>query len=58
MKIMKLLGHKTLRCTNIAASSTLGQILSLITICMNKTLLHTCVTVQPLTALKIILIYV
>ena len=36
----------------------LGKILSAVTICMNKTLLHTCATVQPLTALKIILIYV
>ena len=36
----------------------LGKILSPITICLNKTLLHTCATVQPLMALKIILIYV
>ena len=36
----------------------LGQILSPVTICENKTLLHTCATVQPLMALKIILIYV
>ena len=36
----------------------LGQILPPVTICMNTTLLHTCATVQPLTALKIILIYV
>ena len=36
----------------------LGQILSPVTICMNKTLLNTCATVQPLTALKIIFIYV
>ena len=36
----------------------LGQILSPVTICKNKTLLHTCTTVQPLMALKIILIYV
>ena len=35
-----------------------GQILPLVTICMNKTLLHTCATVQTLTTLKIILIYV
>ena len=36
----------------------LGKILSPVTICMNKNLLHTCATMQPLTALKIILIYV
>ena len=36
----------------------LGQILSPVTICMNKTLLYTHATVQPLTALKIIFIYV
>ena len=36
----------------------LGQILPPVTICINTTLLHTCATVQPLTALKIILIYV
>ena len=36
----------------------LRQILSLVTICMNKTLLHTRAIVQPLIALKIILIYV
>ena len=34
------------------------QILSPFTICMNTTLLHTYATVQPLTTLKIILIYV
>ena len=36
----------------------LGQILTPVTICMNKTLLHTCATVQPFMALKIILIYI
>ena len=36
----------------------LGQILSPVTIYMNKTLLHTCATVQPLMTLKIILIYI
>ena len=36
----------------------LRQILSPVTICMNKTLLYTRATVQPLKALKIILIYV
>ena len=36
----------------------LGLILSSVTICINKTWLHTCATVQPLTTLKIILIYV
>ena len=44
MKIKKLLGHKTLRCTNTIASSIedeLGQILSPVTIGMNTTLLHT-----------------
>ena len=36
----------------------LRQILSPVTICMNKTLLHTRATVKPFTALKIILIYI
>ena len=36
----------------------LGKILSLVKICINKTLLHTCATVQLVTTLKIILIYV
>ena len=36
----------------------LWQILSPVTICMNKTALHTCAIVKPLMALKIILIYV
>ena len=62
MKIKKLLGHKTLWCINTATSSRkkneLGKILSPVIICMNKTFLHTCATVQPLTTLKIILIYV
>ena len=36
----------------------LGQILSPVTNCMNKTLIYTCATVLSLTVLKIILIYV
>ena len=36
----------------------LRQILFSVTICIIKTLLHTCATVQPLTGFKIILIYV
>ena len=61
LKIMKPFGHKTLRCTNTVASSRerwTRQILSPVTICINKTLFYTCTTMQPLTTLKIILIYV
>ena len=61
MKIKKLLGYKTLWCTKqqlLQEKDELGQILSLVTICMNKTLLYTCAIVQPLIVLKIILIYV
>ena len=36
----------------------LEQIISPVTICMNRTLLHTYANVQPLMALKIILIYI
>ena len=36
----------------------LEQILSPVTICIDKTLLHTCTIVQPLIAFKIIFIYV
>ena len=61
MKIKKMLGHKTLRCTNtttssqerwIRVNSISGHNL------LKQTLLNTCATCSPLTALKIILLYV
>ena len=61
MKIKKMLGHKTLRCTNtttssqerwIRVNSISGHNL------LKQTLLNTCATCSPLTAFKIILLYV
>ena len=61
MKIKKMLGHKTLRCTYIATSSeemNKGKILSLVTICLNKLFSKFVQLVNTLTALKIFLLYV
>ena len=61
MKIKKLLGYKTLRCTKqqlLHKKDELGQILSLVTICLNKLCSTLVQLVSPLTALKIILICV
>ena len=47
MKIEKLIRHKTLRCKTqklLYKKDELGQILSPVTICLNKTLLNTCTT--------------
>ena len=61
MKIKKMLGHKTLQCTNTATSSRMmnwGKTMSLVTICLN-TLCSTLVQlVNTLTALKLIILYV
>ena len=61
MKIEKFLGYKTLRCTNTAASykkDELRKILSPVTICLNKLCSILVQIVSPLTALKIIFLYV
>ena len=61
MKIKKMLGHKTLQCTNTRTSSQerwTRQILSLVTICLNKLCSTLVQLVNTLTALKIILLYV
>ena len=60
MKITKLLGYKIYGVQTqqlLQEKDELRQILSPVTICMNKTLLYTRATVKPFTALKIILIY-
>ena len=63
MKIKKMLGHKTLRCTYIATSSkrkrwTRARTSSLVTICLNRVYLMLVQLVHSLTALKTILLYV
>ena len=61
MKIQKMLGHKTLRCTNTTTSSeemNQGKTLSSVTNCMNKLRSTLVQLVYTSTALKIILLYV
>ena len=61
MKIKKMLGHKTLRCTNTATSSeemNQGKTLSPVTICLNRLFSKLVQLVNSLTVLKIILLYV
>ena len=62
MKIKKMLGHKTLRCTNITTSSqerwTRAKLCLWVTICLNKLCSTLVQLVNTLTALKIILLYV
>ena len=62
MKIKKILGHKTLRCTYTATSSqewwTRARTSSLVTICLNRVFSMLVQLENLLTALKIILLYV
>ena len=61
MKIKKMFGHKTLRCTNTATSSkemNKSKTLYLVTICLNKLFSKLVQLVYSLTALKIIILYV
>ena len=62
MKIKKMLGHKTLRCTYTTTSSrdrwTRARTLSPVTICLNRFCSKLVQLVNCLTALKTILLYV
>ena len=61
MKIKKLIGYKTLRCTKqqlLHKKDELRQILSLVTICLNKLCLTLVQLLSPLMALKIIILCV
>ena len=59
MKIKKILGHKTLRCTNTATSlEEKGKTLSSITNCLNKLCSTLMQLMYTFTALKIIFLYV
>ena len=61
MKIKKMLGHKTLQCTNTTNSSekmNQGKTLFPITICLNRLFSKLVRLVSTLTTLKIILLYV
>ena len=61
MKIKKMLGHKTLRCTYTTTSleeMNQGKTLSPVTICLNKLFSKLTQLVYSLTALKTILLYV
>ena len=61
MKIQKMLGYKILRCTNTVTSSqerwTRANSVSSHNV-LEQTLLNTCATCSPLTAHKIIILYV
>ena len=62
MKIKKILGHKTLRCTYTATSSqewwTRARTSSPVTICLNRVFSMLVQLTNLLTALKIIILYV